>query len=856
MKRTYTDPNGITYDRLEDMCQAWGITTGQYYQRKYAHKDWTLEQILTAVPKKGGKVTDHTGEEGINNDGKRMVITACPNAHDMTVLFPESGFVRTGVYYTDFKHGMVKEKLSLNKRGKARIGERRQQNNGSWCKIIEYNNSNDILVRFDNGHEARVDYSRFVSGDIGDGEIHRTKRVKNLVGHTYTNDIGESYQVIKDMGETVEVRFDNGVIKTVRRKAVYTVRSIPKRRKESCHIGDEIFSKNGDRYIITHVYPRDKEVCEKQYVDVAGPEGEEKHVKVSNIRARKSHASATKAKRQEQGREQREKALKAVIGEKGTASCGTPITIIGGTGLKDITVQTPNGVVFKHQFYYRFKQGTISLGYSKTIIGQHRKKYLGMKVRQLIGYMAEVISYTDGNNVRIRFEDGEEVTTDIYHFTHGLVAHPKVKAASNTSLNEYTLYYVFKKVGFSKKYIHDKSISELYGKELDLYNPKLHLAIEYDGWFHKNMKRKDKEKDRLCKVAGITIYRIREPHVPFLNDGIAKEWNLEDSHYFSPALRDTIQKIAEEIHSTYGISIKLPDLSDDKIKHQIINDFSKKASFKKHIGEKGINNEGYKMEIIDYRGSRDIDVGFENGYISKNRSMTDFRKGRIMCVVSHIGERFTTKMGYNITVIADKPGNRVDVQFEDGAVAENCRYCNVRAGRCPHPNRKDLKLQSYIGEQSKCKNGMMCTVIKAYRVRDGNGISKIYVDVKFEDGVIVEHTWIGHFRKGYVRKPGNISRALKKSAEARSKKTIAESRERYMSQDHMSKDGYRFKIVRYHDTKHMRICFDDGFEMNTSSDVVNKGRIRRYITRNVDRNIMDFDEWVKRDIKEKQLKAV
>lgn len=228
MRKTYIDPNGVKYDKLDKMCSAWGITVAQYYTRKHAHKDWTSEQILTMEPYKVN-IIDHTGEERLNNDGKRMVITSCPTAHNMTVLFPDSGLERTGVYYTDFQRGMVKEALSLDKRRKARIGERRRQQNGSWCEIVECKGYNNVLLRFDDGYETRTEYDRFVKGEVGDGSNYH---IQDLTGHTYTNNIGETFRVTKDMSDTVEILFDNGISKTIPRKSCNQTQHSGQRRKQ------------------------------------------------------------------------------------------------------------------------------------------------------------------------------------------------------------------------------------------------------------------------------------------------------------------------------------------------------------------------------------------------------------------------------------------------------------------------------------------------------------------------------------------------------------------------------------------------------------------------------------------------
>ena len=860
MRRTYTDPNGITYDKLDKLCSAWNITTAQYYTRKYAHKDWTLEQILTMVPQIGPEIIDHTGEERMNNEGKRMVITACPNAHNMTVLFPDSGLERTGVYYTDFMRGMVKEKMSLDGRKKSRIGERKQQNNGSWCEIIEYNNHNDILLRFENGHETRTDYNRFIKGEVGDGSNYH---IQDLTGHIYTNKIGETFKVTKDMSDVVEITFDNGVTKVIPRKSCNKNQCSGYRRKQrSYYIGKQIFSKSGDVYTITKLYPRDystKGRLSRQYVDVIGPEGKEEHVSVSALQIRTARPSefATNV-RESRDRIQRlngEKFIKSVLGQQGITACGTRITIIGGTGRGDVTVSTSDGKVIEHQKYYKFTNNQISISASATIHANKKSKYLGMRVRQLVGYTAEIIEYSDHENILVRFEDGEIVKTNTFHFTHGQVAHPKVKAASKTSLNEYTLYYSFQKAGFSKKHIYDKALPLLYGKELDLFNPDLMIAIEYDGYLHKKTKRRDKEKDRLCKESGITIYRIREPHVPLLNDGISHEYQLQDAHYFCPSLRDAISCIAEDISSKYQIRINVPDLTDDKLKREIIDQFSERESFKKHIGEKSVNKDGFPMEIVDYRGYQRVDVKFENGYIATNRTLFDFHKGRIFCVQSHIGERYITRMGLGITIIADRSPHKVDIKFDDGTVLKNRNYGDVKAGRIAHPDRHNLSLKKYIGEEVLCRNGLKCTVIKAYREQSQCKCraSHVYVDVQYEDGIVVKHTEITHFRAGDVRKPGNIKLAQKNSPKCQAyfSRLKTEAKGRYMSQEYISKDGYPFIVVRYHDDGHLRIRFSDGYELNTKGFMVKKGKLLRHTGINKPRNTVDFDEWVADDLAKK-----
>jgi hypothetical protein len=47
------------------------------------------------------------------------------------------------------------------------------------------------------------------------------------------------------------------------------------------------------------------------------------------------------------------------------------------------------------------------------------------------------------------------------------------------------------------------------------------------------------------------------------------------------------------------------------------------------LGKEYVNKFGYRFKIIQYKSSKDLTVQFEDGYISKNRNMTQINKGII-----------------------------------------------------------------------------------------------------------------------------------------------------------------------------------------------------------------------------------
>ena len=68
--------------------------------------------------------------------------------------------------------------------------------------------------------------------------------------------------------------------------------------------------------------------------------------------------------------------------------------------------------------------------------------------------------------------------------------------------------------------------------------------------------------------------------------------------------------------------------------------------FNNRVGEVKFNSQGLKMWIKEYRGALDIDIEFEDGYISKNRTYNSFKIGKVknlfnreVCGIAYIGDK-------------------------------------------------------------------------------------------------------------------------------------------------------------------------------------------------------------------------
>ena len=117
---------------------------------------------------------------------------------------------------------------------------------------------------------------------------------------------------------------------------------------------------------------------------------------------------------------------------------------------------------------------------------------------------------------------------------------------------------------------------------------------------------------------------------------------------------------------------------------------------KDRTGETTIATNGQKMTIIAYRKNNNIDVRFEDGYVAYHKTYDSFKKGQIRnpnkpCTQSmtdsRIGETSTSTNGQEMTIIAYRKKNDIDVRFEDGYIAYNKAYHeSFKKGKIGNPH--------------------------------------------------------------------------------------------------------------------------------------------------------------------------
>jgi hypothetical protein len=109
------------------------------------------------------------GEKSIADNGQEMEILEYKDSRHITIKF-DDGTIVTDKTYSAFRHGNIGNPNNIC-RGKARkttrVGEKRKASNGQEMEIVEYYQSNNITVRFEDGTIVpNRSYQAFLTGLI------------------------------------------------------------------------------------------------------------------------------------------------------------------------------------------------------------------------------------------------------------------------------------------------------------------------------------------------------------------------------------------------------------------------------------------------------------------------------------------------------------------------------------------------------------------------------------------------------------------------------------------------------------------------------------------------------------------
>ena len=149
--------------------------------------------------------------------------------------------------------------------------------------------------------------------------------------------------------------------------------------------------------------------------------------------------------------------------------------------------------------------------------------------------------------------------------------------------------------------------------------------------------------------------------------------------------------------------------------------------------------------------------------------------------IDRVGETRVMKCGMEAIIIRYGGATDIDVRFEDGTVVKNRWYGNFKKGEIANPNIKTFT-EVRLGETRMMNCGMEATIIRYGRCED--------IDIRFEDGAVVEHKTYKAFKKGEI-----------------ANQNIKASR---LGETRMMKCGMKAAIIRYGGYNDIDVRFEDG----------------------------------------------
>jgi hypothetical protein len=205
-----------------------------------------------------------------------------------------------------------------------------------------------------------------------------------------------------------------------------------------------------------------------------------------------------------------------------------------------------------------------------------------------------------------------------------------------------------------------------------------------------------------------------------------------------------------------------------------------------------------EMTIIAYRSCNDIDIQFADGTIVLHKYYQSFVKGQVTNPnLPHprskkniyLGKVNTANNGLKMTIVAYRSATDLDVLFENGELVEHRAYGEFKRGKVGCPNYGKYANKRYIGKINMAKNGQKMTVL------DSDGHENL--TVQFEDGTVVDHVSSSRFFAGSVYNPNYTSNQHRYGSQ-------------YIGMSRRAKNGLMMTVAAYRSHRDIDVRFEDG----------------------------------------------
>lgn len=157
---------------------------------------------------------NRVGQTNTAKNGQVMTIIDYHNSRNVDVQFDDKTVVRN-CRYDHFLQGSI---LNPNfghatSKKQSRIGETRKMNCGLNATIIKYNGTKNIEIKFENGIIKRTNYDKFCAGTPTPLLMKNFIPTNQRIGMTVTQNCGEPATLIKYEGTNkVVVKFNDGTL--------------------------------------------------------------------------------------------------------------------------------------------------------------------------------------------------------------------------------------------------------------------------------------------------------------------------------------------------------------------------------------------------------------------------------------------------------------------------------------------------------------------------------------------------------------------------------------------------------------------------------------------------------------------
>lgn len=290
------------------------------------------------------------GETRVMNNGMKCTVIEDNNSQDISVKF-EDGTIRNNCSRSSFRRGNISNP-SLG-RGKANsikysiLGETRVMNNGMKCTVIEYNNRNDIKVKFEDGYIKKTN-----KYDFHKGKVANPNYVKgSVLGQSAIMKCGMKCTVIEDNNsKDISVKFEDGTIVEHIRRDYFRVRTIanPSLGKNYTRLlnasikGESKVMKSGMKCTVIEDLGKTKITVQFEDGTIKENCSRDSYFKGSIIHPLLGRGYAYSKKN-------------SILGQTKLMKCGMKCTVIEDNSADDITVQFEDGTIVKHKIRHAFQ---------------------------------------------------------------------------------------------------------------------------------------------------------------------------------------------------------------------------------------------------------------------------------------------------------------------------------------------------------------------------------------------------------------------------------------------------------------------------------------------------------------------